>query len=164
MRNQNALMEPVFFTPPNGGGVGPRRLYKGGGSSSSNATTTTSTDKRMVVDQGIGISSDSSSVYVNALDGDIVKHALDTVRASDAVAGQGYSKLLDTSNDAFSKVLNLTGKVFDAGVGVIKAGQQMTADAYQTATAEKSGSIDNKTIMILGIAGAAAWAFSKAKK
>lgn len=123
----------------------------GGGSSSSNATNTTSTDKRMVVDQGIGISSDSSSVYVNALDGDIVKAALDTVKASDAVAGEGFGKLLD-----------LTGKVFDVGSGVIKAGQQMTADAYQTATAEKSGSIDNKTIMILGIAGAAAWAFSKA--
>lgn len=123
----------------------------GGGSSSSNATTTTSTDKRMVVDQGIGISSDSSSVVVNALDGDIVKHALDTVKASDAIAGEGFGKLLD-----------LTGKVFDVGSGVIKAGQQMTADAYQTATAEKSGSIDNKTIMILGIAGAAAWAFSKA--
>lgn len=105
----------------------------------------------MVVDQGIGISSDSSSVYVNALDGDIVKHALDTVKASDAIAGEGFGKLLD-----------LTGKVFDVGSGVIKAGQQMTADAYQTAQAEKSGSIDNKTIMILGIAGAAAWAFSKA--
>lgn len=125
----------------------------GGGSSSSTATTTTSTDKRMVVDQGIGISSDSSTVNVTALDGDIVKQALDTVKASDAVAGEGFAKLLD-----------LTGKVFDVGAGVIKSGQALTNEAYQQATSEKSGSIDNKTIMILGVAGAAAWAFSKAAK
>lgn len=42
----------------------------GGGSSSSSSTssTTTSTDKRMVVDNGVGVSSDSSTVTVNATD------------------------------------------------------------------------------------------------
>lgn len=135
--------------------IGLLRLALGGdsSSSSSNTTQTTNIDKRQVVDAGgIGVSSDSSTVTVNALDGDIVKAALDTVKAADATAGEGFSKLLD-----------LAGKVFDTGANIVTKGQEMTNAAYQQAATEKAGTIDNKTIMVLGVAGAAAYALSKMK-
>lgn len=47
-------------------------------SSSSNSTSTTNVDKRQVVDgQGLGVSSDSSTVNVTQTDGGSVKNALD---------------------------------------------------------------------------------------
>lgn len=119
----------------------------GGGSSSSsssNTTTTQTTDKRMVIDQGIGVSSDSSTVTVNALDGGVVQKALDTVAASDAVAGQGFDKLL-----------TLADKLFTAGGQMVTSTQDAALKAYSQATTEKAGAIDQKTMIVLAVAGAA---------
>lgn len=49
----------------------------GGSSSSSSSTTTQNFDKRVAVDTGIGLSSDSSTVTINALDGGAVNASLD---------------------------------------------------------------------------------------
>ncbi len=81
------------------------------------------------------------------------RSALDFAAGANAINGQGFQSLL-------SGGLNLLNKAFDATTKT----QQFTADAYQTASAELSGSLDNKTIMILGLAAAAALAFFAVKK
>lgn len=140
---------PIGRSMCNGGG--------GGSSSSSNTSTTTqTTDKRMVVDQGIGISSDSSTVTVNSLDRDIVNKALETVQGADAVAGDGFNKLL-----------GLTEKLFQAGEQVLNSNTknaQTTIGALTTAANDATGKIDQKTILILAGAGVAAAFALKGKK
>lgn len=67
-------------------------LCRFGGDSSSetkNTTSTTNTDKRQVVDgNGLGVSSDSSTVNVNQLDGGAIAGAFD-------FAGSGLDKVAD---------------------------------------------------------------------
>lgn len=124
----------------NGGG--------GGSSSSSSSSTTTNVDKRMVVDQGIGISSDSSTVTVEALDAGIVEKALDTVAAADATAGAGFEKLLNLADGLFKaggKLVEQTSETAMAAVG-----------AVQTAQNDMKGAIDQKTLVILAVAGVGA--------
>lgn len=118
----------------------------GGSSASSNQTTTQNTDKRLVVDSGIGISSDSSTVTVNALDADIVNKALDTVIVTDATNGQGFGQLV-----------TLADKLFTGAGNLVAATQQTALEQMATNNVETAGKIDNKTITILGVAAAAAF-------
>lgn len=120
----------------NGGGGG------GSSSSSSNSTTTQNTDKRIAVESGIGISSDSSSITVNALDGDIVKQALDVVGTADAANGEGFTKLL-----------TLADKLFTAGGTILEtsaANTQANIAAMQTTMNDAAGKVDQKTLLIVG--------------
>jgi hypothetical protein len=71
---------------------------------------------------------------------------------ANATNAQGFESLLSTGLDLFSKNLNLLDKAYTS----TEKTQQFTADAYQTASAELSGSLDNKTIMILGLGAIAA--------
>lgn len=71
---------------------------------------------------------------------------------SNATLGAGFTQLLSAGMQMFGENLKA---VNNAG--------QMTAQAYQTATAEKSGSLDNRTILILGVAAMAAFAFMSRK-
>lgn len=123
-----------------GGGGG------GGSSSSSTSTTTHTTDKRLVVDAGIGISSDASTVTVNALDAGIVNKALDTVAGADAVAGQSFDKLL-----------TLADKMFTQGFDTVST-QQEQVSAF---AADVRGTIDGKTMMVLAVVAAVAFIGSK---
>lgn len=125
----------------------------GGGSSSSSATTTqtTSTDKRMVVDNGVGVSSDSSTVTVNAVDLDAVSKAFDFAGASGAA--------VITTMD---KVLGLADTVLKGSLATVKGTNDVVAQAYETARTTQTGSIDQKTMMVL--AGVAAVAFVAARK
>lgn len=129
-----------------GGGGG------GSSSSSSNATTTTTytTDKRMVVDQGIGITSDSSTVHVESMDAGIVNKALDTVAAADATAGEGFMRLL-----------GLADKLFEGAGSMIETTQATALAATQTAANDAKGAVDQKTIIILAGAAVAAFAFMR---
>jgi hypothetical protein len=130
----------------------------GGGSSSSNSSTTTSTDKRQVVEGGsLGVSSDSSTVYATMADygaiagaGQAVKDALDVVKAGDA-----------TLATSFEKVLTVADKMFTGGLETLKASNANVSHAYQTAREIETnrGTLDNKTITIIAVAGAAALAF-----
>lgn len=123
-----------------------------GGKSSSKAATTTNTtavDKRLVVDgNSVGISAEGSNVTVNTLDAGIVGKALDTVQAADATNGEGFDKLL-----------GLADKLFTQGGELISNTSQATLQqvaALNTAQNDQKGAIDQKTIMVLGIAGAVA--------
>ena len=143
---------------------GGRRIYGGGGgdggggsssssTSSSNQTTTNNVDKRLVLDQGIAISSDSSTVTVNALDAGIVTKALDTVSAADATAGAGFNQLLTLADKLFTAGGDILNKTQDSALSQIAA--------VNTAKNDSKGSIDQKTIIIIAIAGAAAYVASK---
>lgn len=128
----------------------------GGGSSSSTASTTTNTDKRIAIQDGIGISSDSSTVNVTTLDAGIVNKALDTVAVTDATNSQGFSQLLTLADK------------FMTGAGeVIKTTQATTmaqVGALGTAQNDARGSIDQKTMIALAVAGVGAiWAFNRKK-
>lgn len=80
--------------------------------------------------------------------------------SADATNKQGFSKLLDTSFDMFALNTNALSKAFDSTAKT----QELTAMAYQSAEAEKKGTIDNKTIMVIAIAGAAALVMVNRKK
>ena len=155
-------MQSLEYFSPDGRELNPcqccgrRLLFKGGSSSSSSSTTTTeTTDKRMVVDQGIGISSDQSTVNVTTLDAGIVQAALDTVKASDATNGEGFNGLL-----------NLAEMLFTDGAALIEKTQNASLAQIETinaAASDKTGSIDQKTMIVLAVAGAAALILTKGK-
>lgn len=126
----------------------------GGGSSKSSTTTTTqATDKRMVVDQGIGISSDSSTVTVNSLDAGIVTKALDTVAASDATNGDGFTKLLGLADKLFTGAGNMIDNTQSASLAQL--------ETINAAANDQRGAIDQKTMVVLAVAGAAAYVLRK---
>lgn len=97
-----------------------------GGSSKS---STASNDNRVTAGT-IGISGSGNVVT----DGGIVSRALDTVDLTNALGFEGFQKLLD------------------AGESLIGQTQKNVADAYAQAEANKAGALDNRTILVLGIA------------
>lgn len=80
----------------------------------------------------VGISGSGNAV--NITDGGIVARSLDTV---DKVVGTGFTELLDTAE------------------GLIGRTQTLVADAYAQADANKSQTIDNRTLIVLALAAAA---------
>lgn len=122
-----------------------RLHFGGGGGSSSSHSDTNNIDKRVAVQGGAGVSGDSNTVTVTTADPAIVSRALDSVDVASATAEQGYSKLLDVTQTLFNQSQGLIGQT-----------QKSVADAYQQAQAEKSGALDNKTILILGVVVAGA--------
>jgi hypothetical protein len=133
--------------------VGFLRLnFGGGGSSSASMSTTNNLDKRLVVgDSALGITSDNSTLTLNMLDAGAIKGALDTVNMSNSIAGDGYARLISAAENMFNTSQGLIGQT-----------QKSVADAYSIATTDKAGTIDNRTIIVLAVAGAAAlFAFRK---
>ena len=127
----------------------------GGGSSSSTSSTTQNYDKRIAVDTGVGLSSDSSTINVQMTDAGIANKALETVQLADA-----------TNSDGFGKLLGLADKLFVGAGEVIKTTQGTTlaqVGALSQAQTDAKGAIDQKTIIVLAVAGAAA-AFAFARK
>lgn len=128
----------------------------GGKSSSSTSNKTTNIDRRQVVDTGsIGISSDNSTVYIESTDAGIVTKALETVAAADATAGEGFDKLL-----------TLADRLFDAGGAILDKTSETSmaaVAAVNTARNDAQGSIDQKTLVILGAVGLGAVYFMNRK-
>lgn len=119
----------------------------GGSSSSSSATTTNTTDKRLSIQSGVGVSSDSSTVTVNALDAGAIQSALDTVKANDATQGQGFQALLGLADTLFQGAGTILNKAQDTTLA-----QQA---AISTAQTNASGQIDQKTMIVLAASAAA---------
>lgn len=99
-----------------------------GGDSSSSASTS---DNRVTAGT-VGISGSGNSVAIT--DGGIVARSLDTV---DAIVDKGFTELLGTAE------------------GLIGRTQTLVADAYAQADANKSQTIDNRTLIVLAVAAAA---------
>jgi hypothetical protein len=143
--------------------------YVCGGGDSSSSQATTNNDKRVAVQDGIGISGDRNSITTTNVitDGGIVsrglqtvdyttKRAFDSIDTSNALVGDGYNRLIAASE-----------KMFDAGQSLIGQTQDRVADAWLNASTDGKGTIDNKTIVMLTVAAGAvavAVAFAGAKK
>ncbi len=124
------------------------------GSSSSNASSTNNIDRRLVTGEGsLGVAGDSNVVTVNSLDEGIVTKALETVQVNDALGQEGFSKLLTVAQN-----------LFDQGQGLIGQTQAAVADAYSQAQTDAKSTIDNRTIVVLGVAAAAVGIFAIRKK
>ena len=153
----------------------------GGRSSSSSASTTNNQDNRIAVQNGIGIGaggsyfaqdnssetnvftdsrsfdySDQSTTTINTLDGGAIaqafgfgnnatNRALQTVDLSNAAVGQGFTQLLDAAEGLFNRGESMIGQT-----------QQAVTDAYRNAQTDAKGTIDNRTITVLAVAGVAA--------
>jgi hypothetical protein len=141
--------------------VVPANMGGGGGSTSSSsdqATTTTNTDRRIANESGV-VATDGSAITVNetTLDPSIVNKALDFAGIVDATNGDSFSKLLDT-------VDKLTTKTQDASTTLASKFQDNVMQAYSQAKADVTGSIDQKTMIVLAATAAAAMVFLKGKK
>lgn len=124
------------------------------GSSSSNSSTSSSTDKRVVTDSGIGVSGNKNTITVESVDKEIVGKALDTVQISDAL-----------NADSFNALLKAADGLFNRGEGLINRTQTAIADAYAQAQDNTKSTIDNRTVIVLGIAAAGvATAYAMRKK
>jgi len=108
-----------------------------GGSSKSSQSNA---DNRVTAGE-IGISGSGNSVMVT--DSGLVSRGLDTVDLSIANLGEGYQSLIDTANDIFTQGQSLIGQT-----------QKSVADAYSQAEADKSGALDQRTIVILAAVAA----------
>lgn len=80
---------------------------------------------------------------------------------ADASNKNAFSDLMATSYNMFDRSYDVFEAIADKTFGTVADTQALTAQAYQTAEAEKSGSIDNKTIAIIAVAGAAAFVLAR---
>lgn len=118
----------------------------GGGGGSSSSQSSANYDNRVAVQDGIGLSASSgNTISVQTVDAEIVGKALDSVNIGNALGAEGFLKLLDVQKEMFNTSQGLIGQT-----------QKAVADAYGQAQNDKAGTIDNRTIIVLAAAGAAA--------
>ncbi len=171
-RELYAMGEPLgdsTTTAKLGGGY----VCGGGGSRSSSTQQTFNTDQRVVTESGIGVSGDSNAISVNTTTADpgIVARALQTVDINNATNADGFTKLLNaaainnaTNADGFTQLLDAATQMFNRSEGLIGQTQAAVADAYTVAQNTAKGTIDNRTITVLAVAGVAAlWAINRKK-
>jgi hypothetical protein len=135
----------------------------------SSATTNNNIDRRQVVAEGgFGLASDGATINLTqnttTLDGGIVNAALGSVNTNIGKALDVVAQADATNGDGFTRLLNLADK-FITGAGNIlettQATTQKQLDTITTAANDKSGQIDQKTIMVaVGVAGAVAIAYA----
>lgn len=135
-------------------------LFGGGNSSSTtlNQYETLNTDRRWVVgNDALGVSSEGGAVTVTTSDPGTVARALDSVDIASASLSGGLSDLLGTAERLFSRTT-------DAATTLAGKTEQAVLDAYAQAESDKSGGLDQRTVIVLAVVGAAAiWALSKGK-
>lgn len=108
-----------------------------------NTTTTTNIDRRQVVAEGaMGIAADGATVNIESLDAGIINKAIDAISAADATAGQGFNGLLTLADKLFEGGASILDKTADTTLAQVAA--------LNTASNDASGSIDQKTLVILG--------------
>lgn len=90
--------------------------------------------------------------------------SLDFASAANGKTHDSFSRLLNVGESMFKTNIGTFEKLLSKQYDSVQNTQALTAAAYQTATAEKAGSIDNKTIMVLGLAAAGALAFTMRRR
>lgn len=137
----------------------------GGRSSSSSAATTNNQDNRVAVQDGIGLSASNNNT-ISITDGGIVSRGLDTVDLGIAATTEALqtttAKAFDAVNltsannaDSFTRLLETAEGLFSTGENLLTKTQQSLVQAYSQAEADKGGTIDNRTVIVLAVAGAA---------
>lgn len=141
----------------------------GGGGDSESSQSTSNFDQRVAVQDGVGLSGSSgnfiqtSSTY-NVVDGGIVGRGLDTVDKTVKSALDAINVSSANNADGFSKLLDITGDMFTKSQGLIGQTQKSVADAYSMAQTDAKGTIDNRTIVVIAVAGLAAFAYANKGK
>lgn len=130
--------------------------FGGGGGSSSSSSTTNNTDARLVNSGGVGVTNSSGNV-INALDAGAIKGAMDLATKANDAAGINYDTLLKGTNSALSGIFSLASDAMKSGYSSL-ATSQAQAQAIVDTTQSK-GTLDNRTITLLGIAATIAAAF-----
>lgn len=158
-------------------------LSFGGSSKSSSASTSnvSALDKRLAVDSGVGISNDINgaqaldqgialnitssnsgknswsqgptiNIRSESLDDDVVFAALGTVEKANALAGQSLDDVLMMANNVFSRGADITQRAMEQ----TGAAYDLLLERKQEADLQESGALDNRTVVLLAVAGLAA--------
>lgn len=122
----------------------------GSSSSSTTQTTTQQIDKRLVVDNGVGVSSDSSTVNVNALDGGAIAGAFDFSKIVATNNGKTVSELIAVAGDVFEKAYG----TLDKQANFVSAAGDAVAAAYSEAKGDGSAKyyIGAGVVAVIGLA------------
>lgn len=115
----------------------------GGDSSSRSSNDTYNTDKKVAVQDGVGITGDNNNVSMTSSDPATVARALDSIDRNNATNAEGFTQLLGVAGSLWNQSQNLIGQT-----------QKSVADAYSQAEANKSGTIDNRTMIMLAAVAA----------
>jgi hypothetical protein len=130
-------------------------LYFGGGggsASTSNNTTTNNTDKRLVVsDNAIGVSADNSTVRISSTTTDLgaIGGAFDFAKSANADNAANYENLLSTTSTAMRDLIGAQNSGLNSILNGVGSMQNFIASTAASAT----GQMDNRTKMIIGLAG-----------
>ncbi|MDF3822339.1 hypothetical protein P3G55_20715 [Leptospira sp. 96542] len=129
------------------------------GGSSKSSQTTNNTDNRNAVNGDGGVSGTGNTLTINKTDNGAVSRALDSIDIANANQGKSFESLLSAGLEMFKTATATT----QASSSAVASG---LASAYSTAQADKAGSLDNRTIIMLaGIAAAViGFAFWSKKK
>lgn len=123
--------------------------FGGGGGSSASTSTTNNTDARLVNSGGVGVTN-ASGVTITALDGGAVKGAMDLATKANDAAGINYDSLLKTSNSALTGIFSLAAETLKGGYSSLAQSQSQAQAMVDTK--QSAGTLDNRTITLLGIA------------
>jgi hypothetical protein len=143
----------------------------GGDSSSSN--TTNNLKKDLVVGNGSTGGYADNGGTVTVIDAGAVAGAFDVVKNNGALAADSYNNLLTSTGQIFGGLMQASGNQLSdlisaqntASAGIL-SGIASTQNFIQSTldTAQSKGTLDNKTIVVLGVAAAAALAYMAGKK
>ncbi|MDO9011330.1 MAG: hypothetical protein Q7U78_05920 [Gallionella sp.] len=125
--------------------------FGGGGGSSASTSTTNNTDARLVNSGGIGITN-SSGLTINALDGGAVSGALDLIAKTNSASAGNYDNLLKSTNDALGGIFSLANTTIKGSMDSLSQSQNNFGALVDTK--QSAGTLDNRTITILGISAA----------
>lgn len=100
---------------------------------------------------GVATSGAGSSVTLNTLDGGAVAGAFDLVKANDAYGSRNYESLLKTTRETLSDIVGASN---DSLAGIL-SGTAATQNFIASTQATAKGTLDSRTLMMLGLAAAA---------
>jgi hypothetical protein len=154
------------------------RLGGDSSSSSSSSTTNQNQDRRIVVEGGVGVSSDESTVNVSALDGGAIDRAIDLATSTIGSSEARLGDILDASSAQLSDVvefarasdaqraqtldsiLGLGRTVLEQGFGLLDRAQTGIQDQgalLSTAYDNAQGAGDEKQLVAYAVIGAVAF-------
>jgi hypothetical protein len=168
-------------------------MGRSGSSSQANQqTSTSSADSRIVNESGIvardshldlstntnitnrswdassTVTNTDNSIYSVTADPEIAKAAFDFAKGNDATLGAGLANVLTFAKDITNKSSDnnraLAGQFSDSATTLASRFSDGVAQAFDSARNTTPGGIDNKTMIVLGVAGAAALAAIASKR
>lgn len=127
-------------------------------SSANQTTTTNNIDRRLVNESGIVATEGSTlNATITTVDADIVDRAMRSVDLATANNNDGFTRLLDSAEKMF-------GKSTETASTMASRYTQDVMQGISSGLSDAKGTFDQKTIIILGVAAAAAVVAVKYKR